>query len=83
MISLNPLMVYWFLIDYKWKGPSFQFPDDMINELNRTLSILYPHLYLDLEQTFHNLPTEIESERTLHELINLYINIRKNYLQFE
>ena len=55
------------LIDYEWKEPYFQLPDDIINELNRTLSILYPHLYLDLEQTFHNLPTEVESERTLHE----------------
>jgi len=53
------------LIDYEWKEPYFQLSDDITNELNRTLSILYPHLYLDLEETFHNLPTEIESERML------------------
>jgi predicted transcriptional regulator len=55
------------LIEYNWKEPIYQLPEQVVNQLLTVFKVLYPLLYFDLDNIFSDVPKEIEAERLFWE----------------
>lgn len=51
------------MLDYSWKEPFYQLPEQVIERLKIIFRVLYPILNQDLNNIFENVPKHIEAEK--------------------